>query len=107
MASNDFFDDKIYDLYYKEVGRYPVLLPAEERALLVRYHCCPLCKRQIPPRTDATNCPSCGAVAPDELTGREYTCAGCNASYAPVVNSEMCPDCGSGRDMEALAIGID
>ncbi len=101
MSANDFFEDKIYELYYKEVGKYPILSPSDERALLVRYHCCPHCKRQIPPRTDATNCPACGAVTPDELTGRDYTCADCATSYVPVVNSEICPDCGSGRDMEA------
>ncbi len=101
MHSNDFFDDKIYELYYGEVGKYPILSPAEERSLLVKYHCCPLCKRQIPPRSDATNCPECGAVAPSELRGRDYTCADCSATYVPVVNSRICPSCGSGRDMES------
>ena len=101
MGINDYFDDKIYELYYDEVGRYPILSPEEERSLLERYHYCPHCERQIPPRTDATNCPECGAVSPDTLSGRDYTCIQCGKVYVPVVNSTICPDCGSGRDLEA------
>ena len=101
MAGNNYFDDKIYELYYDEVGRYPILSPTEERTLLERYHCCPHCEQKIPPRTDATNCPDCGEVAPDQLSGRDYTCLHCGKVYVPVVNTKICPDCGSSRDLDA------
>lgn len=101
MASSDYYDDRIYELYYQEVGQYPILSPDNERTLLERYHHCPHCKRKIPPRVDATNCPDCGAVAPEELSGRDYSCSNCGATYAPIVNSQICPHCGSGRDLEA------
>lgn len=93
--------DKVYDLYYSEVGKHALLSPKEERALLRRYHCCPHCDRQIPPRTSATNCPDCGALSPPKLGSRDYACTNCAKVYAPIVNSRICPDCGSGRDIEA------
>ncbi len=36
----DYFNDKIYQLYYDEVGKHPILSPTEERQLLLRYHTC-------------------------------------------------------------------
>lgn len=97
----DLFENKIYDLYYREVGSYPLLSPAEERALLVRYHRCSQCERKIPSRVKATNCPECGTVSPGKLKGREYVCSECVTGYAPIVTSRVCPTCGYGRDVEA------
>ena len=93
--------DKVYDLYYEEVGRHALLTPREERALLMRYHSCPHCQQQIPPRAHATNCPDCGAVSPPELAGRDYVCTECSCAYVPTVTSRICPHCGSGRDLQA------
>ena len=97
----DYYDNKIYDLYYNEVGGHAILSPKAERKLLVRYHCCPHCSRRIPPRIDASNCPKCGAVAPEKSNGRDYICTECTINYAAVINTKVCPNCGSGRDIAA------
>lgn len=94
-------NDKVYDLYYNEVGRHSILTQAEEKELLRRYHCCPLCSRRIPARVRATNCPTCGAIAPDDPQGREFVCTCCTKNFAAVVTTEICLSCGSPRDNEA------
>ena len=93
--------DGVYELYHAEVGRHALLTPTEERELLRRYHHCPRCDCQIPPRTRTTNCPDCGALSPTKLTGKDHVCLWCSKVYAPIVNSRRCPDCGAERDKEA------
>lgn len=97
----NYHDNKIYDLYFNEVGSHAILTPTQERELLKRYHCCPHCERQIPPRITATNCPKCGAIAPKKLNGRDFLCPDCSTNYGPTINAIICPTCGSSRDIEA------
>jgi len=94
-------NDKVYDLYYNEVGRHTLLSQTEERELLRRYHCCSLCTRRIPLRVRSSNCPDCGAISPDKPQGRDFVCTSCFKAYSPVTNARTCPACGAGRDMEA------
>jgi len=97
----DYFNDKIYQLYYDEVGKHPILSPTEERALLLRYHTCPGCSKGLPIRIETKNCPSCGAIAPTQPSGKVYICTECNEKFDMYVSPRMCPLCGTPRDMEA------
>jgi DNA-directed RNA polymerase subunit H (RpoH/RPB5) len=36
-------EDKMYSLYYNDVGKHPLLTAEEERELFKRYHTCPHC----------------------------------------------------------------
>lgn len=97
----DPFEDKIYQLYYDEVGKHPLLTAQEERALLVRYHTCPHCQKKFPSKVKATNCPSCGVIAPTKIRGRVFICTACHAKFDIYVTPKLCFRCGSGRDMKA------
>jgi len=98
---SDFFTDKVYDLYYQEVGKHPILSPKEERELLTRYHTCPLCNLNLPSTIRATNCPHCGAIAPDDTAKRVLSCTSCSRKFDTSIVPKRCPDCGSPRDMDA------
>lgn len=97
----DYFNDKIYQLYYDEVGKHPILSPAEERKLLLRYHTCPGCDKRLPPRIEVKNCPSCGAIAPLRPTGKVFVCMDCDTKFDTHMAPRMCPLCGTHRDFEA------
>ncbi len=97
----DFFDDKVYDLYYQEVGQHPILTPKQERELLRRYHTCPLCTHQLPTTVPVTNCPDCGTIAPVDTSKRVLSCTSCSRKFDTVTVPKRCPDCGSPRDTEA------
>jgi len=97
----DYFTDKIYQLYYDEVGKHPILSPTEERDLLLRYHNCSGCKRRLPSRIAVKNCPACGTVVPSHISGKDYTCENCDHKFDTHMAPRICPYCGSPRDLEA------
>lgn len=97
----DYFNDKIYQLYYDEVGRHPILSPSEERGLLLRYHTCSNCNKRIPAKIENKNCPSCGTIAPTKPTGKVFICTQCERKFDMYQPPKMCPSCGTPRDMAA------
>lgn len=97
----DYYNDKIYQLYYDEVGQVALLKPEQERQLLQRYHTCPSCKRKLPNKVKAMHCPKCKGVAPDEPLNRIFTCSFCYHKFDAYVVPLFCPYCGSERDADA------
>lgn len=97
----DPFNDRVYQLYYAEVGKHPILSAKEERQLLIRYHTCPHCNRQLPPRVKVTNCSSCGVIAPTKSIGRIFVCENCGIKFDVHISPKLCPHCGSARDIAA------
>lgn len=99
---NEYFEDRIYTLYYNEVGQHDVVSPTVERELLVRYHTCPNCKQPLPNKAKTTNCPDCGAIATSPaVDGRLSSCTSCSSKFEIWQSITFCPYCGSARDLEA------
>lgn len=96
-----FLSDKVYQTYYDEVGKHPLLSAKEERKLLIRYHTCPHCERELPQKVAALTCPKCGEVAPADSGERAHTCTSCLAQFEKTAPPLICPRCGSERDLRA------
>jgi RNA polymerase sigma factor (sigma-70 family) len=91
--------DRTYKAYYHEVGKYPILTPAEERALFEQYQICPMCHENFPDFVENTNCPKCGAFENPILEGNTYMCSSCTTKYPKFRTPITCGTCGSTRDL--------
>jgi len=102
--SDDFFFNRVFTAYYEDVGKYKILTPDEEHALLLRYRTCSHCNEEIPQKVPASNCPHCSERAPipdEETTGRQHTCTSCGEKFDIMVTPKRCPLCGADRDTAA------
>jgi RNA polymerase primary sigma factor len=98
---DDFFITKIFNVYYEDVGKYPILTTEEEREYLARYKICPNCKKSFSQTIQLTNCPECGTVITTKIKGRILTCPNCMRRFDKIGSPTCCSKCGSPRDIEA------
>jgi RNA polymerase primary sigma factor len=101
--SDDFFFDRVFTAYYEDVGKHGILTPEKERELLTRYRTCFHCNKAIPQKILATNCPSCGVIAPVQhnAKGRQHFCTSCSTKFDIYITPKRCVYCGADRDQKA------
>ncbi len=94
------YDNRTFNAYYHDVGKYELLTSARERELILRYKVCSKCNAEIPQRIRRQGCPECGEAPPPKLKNKLYTCS-CGFTYDVYMTPIYCLTCGTDRDFAA------
>jgi len=94
------YDNRTFNAYYHDVGKYDLLSSAKERELILRYKVCSKCDTEIPQRIRRQGCPECGEAPPPKLKNKLYTCT-CGFTYDIYTTPIYCLACGTDRDFDA------
>jgi RNA polymerase nonessential primary-like sigma factor len=100
MRTED-FEDRVYQQYYNDVGKYRTLTPEEERTLFKRYRTCTSCSAEIPMKVVRTNCPDCGIILNITPTKVYENCKACACRFTAYEVPLYCLVCGAPRNLDA------